>query len=120
MQAVFQELQELITGLNAFAPALEQAIGIIKAQRAEINSLKDEELAEDSKQAQDEAALLGSLRAFSSTITTMTEKVAETVQQEPAASEIPAQPVANVEPVATADSIPRIEPLPTIQPTSAS
>jgi Tfp pilus assembly protein PilO len=110
--------------LNAFAPALEQAIGIIKAQRAEINSLKDEELAEDSKQAQDEAALLGSLRAFSSTIATMTEKVAETVQQEPTASEIPAQPIASVEstttPTATTDSIPRIDPLPTIQPTSAS
>jgi hypothetical protein len=124
MQQVFQEVQELITGLNVFAPAIEQAIGLIKSQRAEIDSLKGTELAEDAKQAQDEEALVASLRTFSATIATMNEKLTATVVEDPTASEIPAQPVANVEPTATptatADSIPRIEPLPTIQPTPAS
>jgi hypothetical protein len=121
MQQVFQELQELITGLNAFAPALEQAIDYIKSLRAELNSLRGQELAEDEKQAQDEQALLASLRTFSATINTMTQKVTETVVEDPTASEIPTQPVAaSVETVASAGSLPRIDPLPTIQPTPAS
>ena len=108
--AVFQELQELITGLNAFAPALEQAISMIKSLRAELNSLKGEELAEDEKQARDEAALLGSLRAFTSTIVTMGEKVAEAITEEPATTEGVVEAVPTVgQPATTIPPIPPIQ-----------
>jgi septal ring factor EnvC (AmiA/AmiB activator) len=114
MQAVFQELQELITVLNGFAPALEQAIGRIKSLRAELNSLKGEELAEDEKQAKDEEALLGTLRAFTSTISTMSQKVTEVVAEEPAPVELevgqpPVQPDTAVQSVTTIPPVPPVQ-----------
>lgn len=109
MQAVFQELQELITGLNVFAPAVDQAIGTIKSLRAELNSLKGEELAEDEKQAKDEAALLGSLRAFTSTIVTMGEKVAEAIAEESVTTEEVVEAAPTV--VQSATTIPPVSPI---------
>lgn len=101
MQLILEQVEIMKAALVASGSAIEQSIALhlvqgekIAQQAAELASLKGEELAEDAQQAAEQLAVLESLRACTSALTEMNEKVAAATAPEPVVTEPESTPAA--------------------------